>query len=148
MSEQAGAVGDSSARNLEMVLEKRRFSFSRDFSPDRSTQLIEDALKAVEEAWSRYHSLEFTRREDRFQSGRIRFIQTRTDGGFYAVAEYMPPNLGRKAQIKVNVPINQQTDGLENFDTPELMAVKESLEAKGYKSNVYRTWLPPQASQN
>ena len=134
MSEQAGAVGDSSARNLEMILEKGRLSFSNDFSPDKSKKLIEDAIKAVEDEWDRYHPVEFKRQEDRFNSGRIRFIQTRTDKGFYAVAEYMPPNLGRRARIKVNIPINPQTDGLENFDTTELREIKESLEDKGYKS--------------
>lgn len=62
------------------------------------------------------------------------------------VSANLPPSaLNKKAKIRVSIPLNQRVEGLESLNTTELIRIKEELSSAGYKPNVYKTWLPPQA---
>lgn len=131
------STSDVAGQNLEFILDKNWRHSPRllhDFSTDASRQLIDGALAAIEREWGMYHADEYTRGEINFKNGRLQTVETRGTSGFYAKAEYTPPTKDiKKAQIKVTIPLNPSIDGLDRFDSPELLKITESLAASGYK---------------
>lgn len=122
---------------LEKVLEKSGIwsMLSSDFSVRTSNRLIDDAINTIEKVWSMYHQEELNKQGTRYPPERIDTTEIIGNRGFYAKVKYVPPDQTKKrnAQIKVEIPLREDVDGLNSLESTELREIAKSLRSKGYR---------------